>query len=89
MLLATRAGFNDQAYMRDYLGWTTADHAHRTARSSTSRVDTATEDWVLRSVFGDWSQLRRSQDYYDEGALMWLHADVIIREQTQGRSSLE
>ena len=89
MLLATRAGFNDQAYMRDYLGSTTADLAHRTARSSTPLVDTATEDWVLRSVFGDWSQLRRSQDYYDEGALMWLHADVIIREKTQGRSSLD
>ena len=89
MLLATRAGFNDQAYMRDYLGWTTADLAHRTARSSTPLVDTATEDWVLRSVFGDWSQLRRGQDYYDEGALMWLHADVIIREMTQGRSSLD
>lgn len=89
MLLATRAGFNDQAYMRDYLGWTAADLAHRTARSSIPLVDTATEDWVLRNALGDWSELRRGQDYYDEGALMWLRADVIIREQTQGRRSLD
>jgi predicted metalloprotease with PDZ domain len=89
MLLATRAGFNDQAYMRDYLGWTAADLAHRTARASVPLVDTATEDWVLRNALGDWSELRRGQDYYDEGALMWLRADVIIREQTQGRKSLD
>ena len=89
ILLATRSGFNDQAYMRDYLGSTTADLAHRTARSSVPLVDTATEDWVLRNEFGNWGQLRRGQDYYDEGALMWLHADVIIREKTQGRRSLD
>jgi predicted metalloprotease with PDZ domain len=36
-----------------------------------------------------WSSLRRRQDYYDEGALMWLRADTIIREQTQDRLSLD
>lgn len=89
MLLATRAGFNDQAYMRDYLGWTAADLSHRTARAAIPLVDTATEDWVLRNELGDWAELRRGQDYYDEGALMWLRADVIIREQTKGRKSLD
>jgi predicted metalloprotease with PDZ domain len=33
--------------------------------------------------------LRRSQDYYDEGALIWLRADTIIREKTQDRASLD
>jgi predicted metalloprotease with PDZ domain len=36
-----------------------------------------------------WSSLRRGQDYYDEGALIWLRADTIIREQTQNRLSLD
>jgi len=89
MLLATRAGFNDQAYMRDYLGWTASDLAHRTARATVPLVDTATEDWVLRNQMGDWSELRRGQDYYDEGALIWLRVDVLIREQTHGRNSLD
>ena len=89
MLLATRAGFNDAAYMRDYLGQAAAEYSHEPARATTALVDTATENWVLRSVEGGWSSLRRSQDYYNEGALIWLLADVRIREQSQGRLSLD
>jgi len=88
-LLATRSGFNDAEYMRDYLARTTAAFVHETARSSTPLVDTATENWVLRNPVGDWSYLRRGQDYYDEGALIWLRADTIIREKTQDRASLD
>ena len=88
-LLSTRAGFNDAEYMRDYLAQTSAKLAHETARQTTPLVDTATEDWVLRNPIGDWGALRRSQDYYDEGALVWLRADTIIREKTADRLSLD
>jgi predicted metalloprotease with PDZ domain len=89
MLLATRAGFNDADYMRDYLGSTTANFVRETGRASSALVDTATENWVLRDVEGGWGPLRRHQDYYDEGALIWLRADVLIREKSQGRLSLD
>ena len=89
MVLATRAGFNDAAYMRDFLGRVAADFSNEPGRASTPLVDTATEDWVLRAFDVGWYSLRRGQDYYDEGALIWLHADTIIREQTQGRLSLD
>ena len=49
MLLATRAGFNDAAYMRDYIGRMAADFAIEAGRISTPLVDTATENWVLRT----------------------------------------
>jgi predicted metalloprotease with PDZ domain len=89
MLLATRAGFNDPAYMRDYLGRIAADFSHEPGRATTALVDTATEDWVLRASDFGWHSLRRGQDYYNEGALIWLRADTVIREQTQGRRSLD
>jgi predicted metalloprotease with PDZ domain len=89
MLLATRAGFNDAAYMRDYIGRVAADFAIEAGRISTPLVDTATENWVLRTPDPGWSSIRRGQDYYDEGALIWLRADVQIREQTHGRLSLD
>jgi len=89
MLLATRAGFNDPAYIRDYLGRIAADFSHEPGRATTALVDTATEDWVLRAFDVGWYSRRRGQDYYDEGALIWLRADTIIREQTQGRRSLD
>jgi predicted metalloprotease with PDZ domain len=71
MLLATRAGFNDAAYLRDYLGRVAGDFSHETGRGSTALVDTATENWILRTVEGAWFSLRRGQDYYDEGALVY------------------
>jgi predicted metalloprotease with PDZ domain len=89
MLLGTRAGFNDAAYMRDYIGWMAAFYSTMPARSYTPLVDTATEDWVLRVTDDAWSTLRRGQDYYDEGALIWLQADAIIRQQSQDRLSLD
>jgi predicted metalloprotease with PDZ domain len=88
-LLATRAGFNDPEYMRDYIARTTANLAGEPGRASSALVDTATENWVIRTVDSGWASLRRDQDYYDEGGLIWLLADVQIRKQTQGRLSLD
>jgi predicted metalloprotease with PDZ domain len=89
MLLATRAGFNDPAYMRDYLGVTTSNFAHEAGRITTPLVDTATQNWVLRNVQGGWRSVRRSQDYYDEGALIWLRVDTLLREQSHDRVTLD
>jgi predicted metalloprotease with PDZ domain len=89
MLLATRAGFNDPDYMREYLARTSADFTNEPGRKYTPLDDTATDDWVLRTVSSSWSSLRRSQDYYDEGALTWLLADVLIRQQSHGTKSLD
>ena len=37
----------------------------------------------------NWHELRRGQDYYFEGALIWLEADAIIRERSEGKKSLD
>lgn len=88
-LLATRAGFNDADYTRDELALIVTGFAQQAARATTRLVDTATENWVLRTVDSGWSSLRRGQDYYTEGALIWLRADTIIREQSQDRLGLD
>lgn len=89
MVLATRAGFNDPAYMREYLARTAANFVEEPGREYTPLDDTATDDWVIRTIDGGWSSIRRSQDYYDEGALDWLRADVVIRQQSHGQKSLD
>jgi predicted metalloprotease with PDZ domain len=89
MVLATRTGFNDAAYMRDYLAQAAAYYSHEAGRAYAALVDTATANWVLRNVDDAWSSLRRGQDYYDGGALIWLEADAIIRRRSNGRLSLD
>ena len=91
MVLATRAGFNDAAYIRDFFAQTAAYWTAEPGRATTPLVDTATESWVLRAVSDDaWSSLlRNNDDYFWEGALVWLRADTLIREQSHGRVSLD
>jgi predicted metalloprotease with PDZ domain len=89
LLLATRAGFNDAAYARDSVAQWAANLAQTPGRRTTSVADTATQNWILRTVDNGWRSLRRGQDYYYEGALVWLEADAIIRERTKGQRSLD
>lgn len=51
--------------------------------------DTAIASHILRGRSASWGELRRSQDYYDEGLLLWLEADAIIRQQSDGHRSLD
>lgn len=62
---------------------------HQEGRRWRSLEDTAVASWQLRGRSAAWAALRRSQDYYNEGLLIWLEADAIIREQSGGKRSLD
>jgi predicted metalloprotease with PDZ domain len=51
--------------------------------------DTAVASWQLRARSPAWTQLRRGQDYYDEGLVTWLEADAIIRDRSGGKHSMD
>jgi predicted metalloprotease with PDZ domain len=50
--------------------------------------DTAAANHLYASR-NEWSRRRRGVDFYDEGALVWLDADTLIREKTNGAKSLD
>ena len=51
--------------------------------------DTADAAPFLYTAGGGWGGWRRSTDFYAEGALIWLEADVTIRTATGGKKSLD
>jgi predicted metalloprotease with PDZ domain len=61
----------------------------RTGRNWRPLEDTAVAGHLLRARSPNWNELRRDQDFYFEGALLWLEADAIIRQQTHGARSLD
>ena len=63
--------------------------ANRAGRSWRPLEDTAVAAYTLRGGSRAWTDLRRSQDYYDEGAFFWLEADCVIRLQTNNERSLD
>ena len=52
-------------------------------------ADCCAASHTLRAGSENWSDLRRGQDYYAEGALIWLEADAIIRRLTEGQKTLD
>ena len=53
-------------------------------RAWRSLDDTAAAANVLFDAPASWRSWRRAVDFYDEGTLLWLEADVLIRAKTQG-----
>ena len=86
-VLAARSGLWTADDYRDTLAFDAADLDNHAGRAWRPLQDTATAASILRSG-RVWSSLRRQQDYYQEGVLIWLEADTIIRAQTGGKKSI-
>ena len=86
-VLAARSGLKNQAQYRDMLGDSAASLDNETGRNWRSTEDTAIASSVDRHPT-NWSSWERGQAYYQEGELLWLDADTLIREKTHGAKSL-
>ena len=86
-VLAARSGLRNQAQYRDFLAASAAALDNEPGRNWRSTEDTAIASSIDRhpSVWGNWE---RGQAYYQEGELLWLDADTLIREKTGGKKSL-
>lgn len=88
-LLAVRSGLWTPQQYRDHLAQIAADLDHKPGRLWRPLIDTTIAAQVLYGAPGEWTSLRRSVDFYDEGWLIWLDADTKIRELSEGRRSLD
>lgn len=89
MILSARSGIMPLNMFREYLASTTAYLNDRPGRTWRDLQDTATAAQILYSTPPEGASWRRSTDYYDEGTLIWLEADTIIRKLTNGKKSLD
>jgi predicted metalloprotease with PDZ domain len=51
--------------------------------------DTSDSSPYLYNAGGGWAGWRRGVDFYNEGSLIWLEADVTIRKLTNGQKTLD
>ncbi len=71
------------------IGPTTVRLMRQKGRRFMNLEDTAASSYVRRSAGQHWTALRRSQDYYQEGGLLWFEIDAILRAETDGRITLD
>jgi predicted metalloprotease with PDZ domain len=74
---------------RDWIAITAAALDRQSGRKWRPLEDTAVAAQILYEAGDDYSEYRRGVDYYPEGTLIWMEADVKIRQLSQGRKSLD
>lgn len=87
-VLAARSGLKTQEQYRDLLALSAANLDDKPGREWRSTEDTAISSSILRTPDAAWANWRRGQDYYQEGELVWLDADTLIRKLTNDTKSL-
>ena len=87
-VLATRSGLETPDEFRSALAASAATLDYRPGRTWRDLQDTAVAAQILYDTSPQWDNWRRSVDYYQEGELIWLEADTIIRKLTRDKKSL-
>jgi predicted metalloprotease with PDZ domain len=89
-VLATRSGLWSKEQALDGLALIAAYYQAQLGRKWRNLQDTTYDEIVApRFLPQSWPSWCRSEDYYNEGALLWLDVDTLIREQSQGQHSLD
>jgi predicted metalloprotease with PDZ domain len=87
-VLAARSGLWSAADYRDSVAITAAQLDRESGRTWRPLEDTAVAAQLLYMAPDEYSEYRRSVDYYPEGSLIWLETDVLIRSLSKGAKSL-
>jgi predicted metalloprotease with PDZ domain len=88
-VLTARSGLLTPEQARDDLGLTAAALDHTPGRTWRNLQDTADAAPELYFSPHAWQSWRRSTDFYEEDTLNWLWVDVIIRQQSKGKKTLD
>lgn len=89
VIFSARSGITPLNLFREELASTAASLNDRPGRTWRDLEDTAVAAQILYNSPPENASWRRGVDYYDEGTLIWLEADTIIRKQSGGKKSLD
>jgi predicted metalloprotease with PDZ domain len=88
-VLQARSGLVSVGNTIDQLAIIAATLDNRPARGWRSLDDTTNDPVISPRLPKGWLSFQRSEDYYNEGLLIWLEADAIIRRESAGKRGLD
>tara|TARA_R110001592_G_scaffold5261_11_gene29050 strand:- start:2964 stop:4904 length:1941 start_codon:yes stop_codon:yes gene_type:complete len=88
-VLGARSGLYSKEDTLDALAAIAAGIDQRVGRSWRPLIDTTLDPIIAARRPKPWTSWQRAEDYYNEGLLIWLEADQIIRRESGGTKSLE
>ncbi len=88
-VLGARSGLYSKQDTLDALAAIAAGMEQRVGRNWRPLIDTTHDPIIAARQPKPWTSWQRAEDYYNEGLLIWLEADQIIRRESGGKKSLE
>lgn len=88
-VLAARSGLMSRGMVLGQLASSAGSYAEQPGREWRSIADTTHDPIVAARKARPFPSLTRGEDYYSEGALIWLEVDQIIRAGTAGRKGID
>jgi predicted metalloprotease with PDZ domain len=88
-VLTARSGLWSKQQALDELALTAAYYDAVAGRRWRALQDTTNDEIINPRRPMSWGDWQRFEDYYSEGQLIWLDADTLIRERSQGKRSLD
>ena len=88
-VLGARSGLFSKQDTLDAIASIAAGLDTRVGREWRALEDTTHDPIISARKPKGWSSWQRSEDYYNEGMLIWLEVDGILRRETKGRKSLD
>ncbi len=88
-VLTSRAGMSPKDDALEELAATAAAYENQVGRRWRQLEDTTFDPITARRSPQPWRAYQRAEDYYQEGQLIWLDADTLIREKSGGKRSLD
>ena len=89
LVLAARSGLQSNDMVLSQLASYAGNYSVQPGRQWRSVEDTGNDPVFAGRKPKPYASLTRGEDYYTEGALIWLEADQLIRSRTGGKKSID
>ena len=88
-VLEVRSGMSSKADVLDKLAMSAASLDALPGKAWRPLLDTTNDPIVQNRAPEPWGSYQRNEDYYNEGMLIWLEADAIIRSGTANKRGID
>ncbi len=88
-VLGARSGLFTKEQTIDAYASIAADLDGRAGREWRDLIDTTNDPIITPRAPKGWTSYQRSEDYYNEGMLVWIEVDGKIRELTKGKKGID
>ena len=88
-VVEARSGMSSKAEVLDMIGLIAAELDHQAGRTWRPIADTTNDEIIAQRHDKPWASWQRAEDYYDEGLLIWIEADAIIRKGSGGKRGMD